>query len=147
MAEHKAAIDDVTEMARERKGSSLLPLNSKRLTSVLLKQVARAMGVLTAASGDDLRLLLSGKLEEQGREPMNVQVVLKEVEGDVHLSLHDEDGEAPLPDKEPPDETSRGGGGAEGESSEDEIATLSEALAKSQEENVALQEVETARRP
>ena len=56
MAEHerKPALD-VTEMTlRERKGSSLLPLNSKHLITVLLKQVARAMSVFMAASADDL---------------------------------------------------------------------------------------------
>ena len=75
----------------------------------------------TAASGDDLRLLISGKLEEQGREPMNIQVELKEVEGGVHLSLQDEDGEfleAPPHSEETLGAATGEEGGEEGGSSE-----------------------------
>lgn len=76
---------------------------------------------------------------------MNVQVhvVLREVEGGIHVSLHDEDGEfleaALPPDEETPDDGSGEEGGGEGGSGEDETPRLREALAKSQQENVALQ--------
>lgn len=141
---HQLHSENVTELVvRERKGVSLLLLNLKRLITVLMKQLTRAMGVPTAASGDDLWQPISGKLEEQGRKPMNVQVVLKEVEGGMHLSLQDEDGgllEAapPTPD-ELPDEMSGEESSVDGGSGEEEIARLREALIKSEEENVALQ--------
>lgn len=131
--------ENVTELVvRERKGVSLLLLNLKRLITVLMKQLTRAMGVPTAASGDDLWQPISGKLEEQGRKPMNAQVVLKEVEGGMHLSLQDEDGgllEAAPPT---PDEMSGEESSVDGGSGEEEIARLLEALIKSEEENVVL---------
>ena len=114
-----------------------------------MKQPVRAMGIPTAASEDDVRQLISSKLEEQGREPMNIQVVLKEVEGGtctymyMYLSLQDEDGgyleAAPAPPDELPDEISGEKGSVDGGSGDEESARLREALAKSEEGNTALQ--------
>ena len=57
-----------------------LPLNSKRLTGVLLKQLARGLEISTSASGNELRLVIEGKLRDQGHEPQNVQAVLEEAD-------------------------------------------------------------------
>ena len=119
----------------------MLPLNLKRLTTDLLEQLARAMNVPTAASVDDLRQLISGKLEEMDKEPMNVQVVLKEAGRGTCLRLQNKEGEfleAEPFNEEPPEES----GDEEGDSEHDEstnIGKLHEALVKSQEENTALQ--------
>ena len=82
---------------------NVVPLNSKRLTTVLLKQLAGALEVPTTASSDDLRQLITGKLEKLGREPMNVQVTLQSTAHGTHLTLRDAEGEflyAEPPEKE-----------------------------------------------
>ena len=43
-----------------------LPLNSKRLTGVLLKQLARGLEIPSTSSGDELRTLIEGKLGDLG---------------------------------------------------------------------------------
>ena len=53
-----------------------MPLNSRKLTGALLKQLATELGVPTSASAKALRLLISGQLDEGGRDPMNVQVAV-----------------------------------------------------------------------
>ena len=71
----------------------VLPLNSKRLKTVQLQRLARALSIPTSASGDELRQLIDGKLEGMEREPRNVQVVISEAEhGAERLSLWDDDG-------------------------------------------------------
>ena len=71
----------------------VLPLNSKRLKTVQLQRLARALSIPTSASGDELRQLIDGKLEGMEREPRNVQVVILEAEhGAERLSLWDDDG-------------------------------------------------------
>ena len=66
----------------------VLPLNSKRLRTVQLQRLARALSIPTSASGDELRQLIDGKLEGMEREPRNVQVVISEAEhGPARLSL------------------------------------------------------------
>ncbi len=56
-----------------------LPLNSKRLSTVLLRQLSRRLGLPVAAAPDEMRVLIEGKLDELGREPGNVQVTLEDV--------------------------------------------------------------------
>ena len=56
----------------------VLPMNSKRLLTVHLKAIAEHMGLPTRASADEIRQLIEGKLAEEGREPRNVQVVVRE---------------------------------------------------------------------
>ena len=91
------AVDHEEEASRSR-GPSVLPrgsilaLNSKQLTQGLLKQLARAMELPTAASSDDLRQRIAGKLEGLGRKPMNVQVVLRETARGPNLSMQDKGG-------------------------------------------------------
>ena len=75
-------------------GLLMLPLNSRRLTLMNLQQIARGLGLPTAASGDELRQMISGKLEEMERDPPNVQVQSqRETDGRrLILSLYDERG-------------------------------------------------------
>ena len=136
--------------ASELPRGSLLPLNSKRLTQDKLRQLARALELPTAASSDDLRQLIAGKLEGQGRQPMNVQVILRETASGPHLSLQDEDGmflEAEPPEREgtsdDSDQESEGGGtGAE----RNDVGALQEALREADEERKSLRdEVSTLR--
>ena len=42
----------------------LLPLNSRRLTTIQLKKIAEGLGLLTTGSADETRQLIEGKLEE-----------------------------------------------------------------------------------
>ena len=70
----------------------VLPLNSKRLTSAHLKQVARKLELPTTGSTDQVRQLIEGKLQES-REISNVQVVVQEsTYQELKLSLMDEEG-------------------------------------------------------
>ena len=55
----------------------LLPLNSRRLTTVQLKKIAEGLGLPTTGSADEIRQLIEGKLEE-GHDVHNVQVVMNE---------------------------------------------------------------------
>ena len=70
----------------------VLPLNSRRLTAGLLRQLAGGLGVPASASQGDLLTLIEGKLEEASHDPLHTQVVLREVEGGTHISLQDETG-------------------------------------------------------
>ena len=110
-----------------------LPLNSKKLTGVLLKQLARGLEIPTTSSGDELRTLIEGRLGDMGRDPRNTQAVLQEAETGVNISLQDVDGvfltvkpivaELEKPD-DPPGETIDGG---EAEGVEELRAALHEA--------------------
>lgn len=53
-------------------------MNSKRLMAAYIKAIARNMELPTNASTDEVRQLIEGKLEEEGREPRNVQVIVQE---------------------------------------------------------------------
>ena len=75
-----------------RRSVQTLPLNSRRLSSSLLKQLAGGLGVPTSASAGDLRPMIEGRLTEAGHNPLRTQVVLREVEGGTHISLQDESG-------------------------------------------------------
>ena len=57
-----------SEAARTRATHTVLPLSSRRLTSPNLKVLAHTMGIPTAASVDDLRLMIGGKLQEMEKE-------------------------------------------------------------------------------
>ena len=87
------------ESGGSRRGSSgeiprgkLLPLNSRRLTTVQLKKIAEGLGLPTTGSADEIRQLIEGKLEE-GHDVHNVQVVMNEATNiSGSLSLMDEEG-------------------------------------------------------
>ena len=69
-----------------------LPLNSKRLTGVLLKQLARGLEIPSTSSRDELRTMIEGKLGDLGHDPRNTQVVLQEAETGMNVILQDADG-------------------------------------------------------
>ena len=56
------------------------PLNSKRLTIVYLRTIARAMELSTKGSVTETRQMIKGKIIGSGREPRNVQVLIEEDE-------------------------------------------------------------------
>ena len=68
----------------------MVPLNSKRLTITYLCKITQAMELPVSVSGEQFRQLIEGKIIGMGKEPRNVQVLIKEVEsGDEHLFLQD----------------------------------------------------------
>ena len=70
----------------------LLPLNSRRLTTVQLKKIAEGLRLPTAGSTDEIRQLIEGKLEEE-HDVHNVQVAVDEAKTvNVTLSLVDDEG-------------------------------------------------------
>ena len=73
-----------------RRNGQTLPLNSRRLTVPLLRQLAEGLGVPTTASQDNLRSMIEGRLMEADRDPLRTQVVLREVGQGTHISLQDE---------------------------------------------------------
>ena len=73
----------MAEGAREHVGMARvtprpLPLTSKRLTSVYVQTIARALELQTKGSVAETRQLIEGKLTHDDREPWNVQVILQE---------------------------------------------------------------------
>ena len=55
-----------------------MPLNSCRVTRSQLRAVAEELGLPTSATGEDLALMVSGRLTEEGRDSKSVQVVLSD---------------------------------------------------------------------
>ncbi|KAL5503167.1 hypothetical protein EMCRGX_G010075 [Ephydatia muelleri] len=84
MAEDQAAVP---------RGSTILSLNSRRLTTTHIRQLAVALEIPTRASAADILRMIEGKITEDGRDPFNVQVVVKEGEdGGILLQLQDAEG-------------------------------------------------------
>ena len=69
------------------------PLNSRRLTGAYLRFVAKAIDLPMSGSVDETRAMISGKLEQMGRDPRNVQIVVRrDPSGQESLLLVDMDG-------------------------------------------------------
>ena len=64
-----------------------VPLNSKRLTAPVLKQLVKGLEVPTAGSAEEIRQLIEGELGEK-----NTQVLVQEDEHGVRVCLQDADG-------------------------------------------------------
>ena len=128
---------------RVAKAGRPMPLNSKKLTGILLRQLARGLQIENTAgtSVAELRQLVEGQVEDLGHEPRQTQVVLTEVEHGVKVCLRDADGtfltvEPLLDATEPQDETQE----TTGEDRETaDTATLREALRAAEEAQAALQ--------
>ena len=77
-------------------GSKILPLASRRLTVACLKALAEGLGLPTTASAEDIRLMVGGKVEEMGKDQLNVEVVLDdplpEANSYAKVSLRDDSG-------------------------------------------------------
>ncbi len=69
-----------------------LPLNSRRLSTALLRRVAKGLELPVTAAREETRVLIEGKLEELGHPPGNVQVVLEDVPRGIHIQLQDYEG-------------------------------------------------------
>ena len=105
MAEEHVVTDQVPPTTTDNAGATIsgssltgrgsgrtLPLNSRRLTAPLLRQIAAGLGVPSTASQGDLLPMIEGKLTEEDRDPLRTQVVLREVEGGTLVCLQDESG-------------------------------------------------------
>ena len=57
-------------------------LNSRRLKTRQLRRIAAALGLAESASAEDTRTIIEGKLREMDKDPAEVQVIVKDLEGD-----------------------------------------------------------------
>ena len=53
------------------------PLDSRYFTGAELKFIAKAIDLPTSGSVDETHIMISGKLKQMGRDPHNVQVVIR----------------------------------------------------------------------
>ena len=117
---------------REHAPSMRMPLNSKRLKAGHLRRLAAALGVPTAASADELRQMIDGKLTEEGKEARNVQVVLGGADPTSEFALEDEEGRflsVPATEEENHSESPNlSGDGEEQEALKRELDTLTEEI-------------------
>ena len=140
-----AGMDDTTFQLGEDDREEVLPLNSRRLTITMLKQLAGALGLPRSASADELRQLISGQLEGMDKEPMQVQVVLQKTEAGVHITLRDLEGvflEARQPAVEESDQVREEHGDEDDKEDAEagkEIETMREEIETLQEEKRSLQ--------
>ena len=142
--------------------SKPFPLNSRRLGSSILRQVAVELGLPGTGSLEDTHQMIDGRLQEQEHEPCNVQVRIMEPEGEVPgltvIELKDAESiflrtELPADEPERSDsedssagERSTAGAGEEqinSEGVEQLQAELMEARAQTEEEQSRREEVET----
>ena len=72
--------------------TTTFPLMSKRLKLQQKKAIATALELPTSATGDDLTVMITGKLQELDHNPTSVQVVVTNSEEGESLSLQDVDG-------------------------------------------------------
>lgn len=69
-----------------------LPLNSQRLNTDMLKQLATGLGLPVRAAKAEILQLIEGRLIGMGKEPRAVQVVVTPEESGLCLSLQDVEG-------------------------------------------------------
>ena len=70
-----------------------LPMNSKRLTGAHLQRIACTLKLPMGGSKEETRQLIDGKLMGMGKEPRNVQVLVRQLsEAEESLALVDMDG-------------------------------------------------------
>ena len=117
MAWAPAEVESSAEATRATE--SPYPLNSRRLTGAYLRFVAKAIDLPTSGSVDETRTMISGKLEQMGRDPRNVQIVVRRYpSGQESLLLVDMDGA--FIDAGVMEETGRSGAGDRGADGRDE---------------------------
>ena len=75
--------DEAGTASGTKRAGRVTTLNSRRLTGAVIKRVARALELPTAAALEDIRQMIDGKLSEQGRDPRDVQVIQTEVEAEA----------------------------------------------------------------
>ena len=69
-----------------------MPLNSKNVNVVLLKQLTKGLGVSETDLPDELRQSIKEKLSEMGHEPRTIQVHLEETTHGMRIAQQDTDG-------------------------------------------------------
>ena len=77
-----------------------LPLNSRRLDAWHLQQLAVLLELPTSASIEDTRQMIDGKLIEKGKQPQNVQVIIKKT-ACTEIIIHLTDSEGVLTQSNP----------------------------------------------
>ena len=70
----------------------VFPLNSRRLTAVLLRRIAKKLQLPTTAALEELRQMVEGKLADEGEDPMDIQVVVKDTETGTMIELRNDRG-------------------------------------------------------
>ena len=70
-----------------------LPLNSTRITAGQVRRLGLALGISVSDSINDQRLMVEGKLGDEGHDPCNFQVVFVEYSSEAAFVLWDEEGE------------------------------------------------------
>ena len=75
------------------RGARPLPLNSRKITTAMWRQIANALEVPGPTAAGEVRLMVEGKFRDMGKDPANVQVHVTEVERGNHLKLVDDEGE------------------------------------------------------
>ena len=83
---------EASEAAVPQAAKKTFPLNSGRLTGIVMRRVAKELGLSVSASLEDMRQIVSGEIEAAGREPRNVRVELTESERGTKIALRDEEG-------------------------------------------------------
>ena len=68
------------------------PLISKRLQLHHIKLIVKALSLPTAASANNLSVMISGRLHDNNCDPSNTQVVITQSAEGEELSLQDVDG-------------------------------------------------------
>ena len=74
-------MEDYREVPAAELRQDIIPLNSKRLKSAYVKQLAEALEVPTSAFVDEIRLMIEAKVEETGHSASNVQVMSRDASG------------------------------------------------------------------
>ena len=119
--------------AERRPVRQAMPLNSRRLTAPLLRQLAGGLGVPTTAPQGDLLTMIEAKLTDSGRDPLRTQVLLHDVEGGVCIGLRDESGvfhEVPPPERRDLSLLENSEGEGESEPESETVAALQEEIAQ-----------------
>ena len=77
IVESKGARSRADCVVERRPRGQYLPLNSKRLTAAHLRRIAATLELPTTGATKQLRQVIKGKLETEGYEALNVQVLLE----------------------------------------------------------------------
>ena len=107
MAEHENTVTGQADEVRDQHENDTLDpvnaedlldgtayhINSRRLKTRQLRRIAAALGLAESASAEDTRTIIEGKLREMDKDPAEVQVIVKDLEGnDGTLFLINDEG-------------------------------------------------------
>ena len=86
MAEGSNVVDNTSAPGRTH---VRLLLNSTSITAGQLRQLGLALGITISGSINDQRLVVEGKLSDEGHDPCNIQVVFAEYSSEAAFVLCD----------------------------------------------------------